>query len=73
MIGMSQFILPKELHFLKAINAIFALLLKNQNCRVEGTGENVTFAGFSGFLVEYRGKVTICPVGISAYVNMLLK
>jgi len=35
--------------------------------------QNVIFAGFSRFLGEYRGKVTVYPGRVSAYVNLLLK
>ena len=38
MIGMSQFILLKGLHFVKAINAIIALSPKNQNRPLKGSG-----------------------------------
>jgi len=48
MIGMSQFILLKELHFLKAINAMFASLLE-KNSRVKGTRAKRDFCRFVQF------------------------
>ena len=71
MIGMSQFILLKELHFLKAINAMFAPSLE-KNSRVKGTTAKRDFCRFSP-VPQYRGKVTVCPGRVSAYINLLLK